>query len=118
MFYSFCFNKVPSKAFGIVWMIVDLILWKDPKLGDAQGTPRQYSRNTQATKLGDAPDGIPPFVFNIISNLTWDYIFIRHMICVLLGASFYFICICLLLFIIMFCIFYFNKSVKYILYHA
>ena len=26
MFYCFCFNKVPSKAFGIVWMIVDLKL--------------------------------------------------------------------------------------------
>ena len=32
MFYSFCFNKVPSKAFGIVWMIVDLILCKKHKL--------------------------------------------------------------------------------------
>ena len=29
MFYRFCFNKVPSKAFGIVWMIVDLILCKN-----------------------------------------------------------------------------------------
>src|SRR3989337_3278622 len=29
MFYSFYFNKVPSKAFGIVWMIVDLILCKN-----------------------------------------------------------------------------------------
>ena len=29
MFYGFCFNKVPSKAFGIVWMIVDLILCKN-----------------------------------------------------------------------------------------
>ena len=29
MFYSFCFNKVPSKAFGIVWIIVDLILCKN-----------------------------------------------------------------------------------------
>ena len=28
MFYSFCVNKVPSKAFGIVWMIVDLIMCK------------------------------------------------------------------------------------------
>jgi hypothetical protein len=54
--------------------------WQHPKLGDEKGTPRKYSRNTQATKLGDAPDGIPSFVFNIIGNLTWDYIFIRHMI--------------------------------------
>ena len=29
MFYSFCFNKVPSKAFGIVWVIVDSILCKN-----------------------------------------------------------------------------------------
>ena len=55
---------------------------------------------------------------NIIGNLTWSYVFIRHMIWVLLGASFYFTRICLLLFKIMFCIFYFNKNVKYSLYHA
>ena len=29
MFYSLCLNKVPSKSFGIVWMIVDLILCKN-----------------------------------------------------------------------------------------
>ena len=29
MFYCFCFSKVPSKAFGIAWMIVDLILSKN-----------------------------------------------------------------------------------------
>ena len=29
MFYGFCFNKVPSKAFGIVRMIVDLIQCKN-----------------------------------------------------------------------------------------
>ena len=40
------------------------------------------------------------------------------MICVLLGASFYFVSICLLLFRIMFFIFSFNKNVKDSLYHA
>ena len=79
-------------------------------LGMNKSPPRKYSRNIQATKLGDAPEGIPSFVSNIIGNLTWSYVFIRHMICVLLGASFCFISICLLLFRIMFCIFYFNKS--------
>src|SRR3989337_1823004 len=74
--------------------------------------------NIQATKLGDAPKGIPSFVSDIIGNLTWSYNFIRHMICVLLGASFYFVCICFMLFIIMFCIFHFNKNVKDGLYHA
>ena len=40
------------------------------------------------------------------------------MICVLLGASFSFVIICLLLFIIMFCIYIFNKNAKDSLYHA
>ena len=40
------------------------------------------------------------------------------MICVLLGASFYFVSICFLLFRIMFCIFIFNKNVKNSFYHA
>ena len=34
------------------------------KLGDAQGTPSKYSKDTQASKLGDAPVGIPSFFFN------------------------------------------------------
>ena len=42
----------------------------------------------------------------------------RHIICVLLGASFYFVSICFLLFRIMFCIYIFNKNVKDSLYHA
>src|SRR6266566_3385463 len=29
MFYMFSFNNEPSKAFGIVWMLVDLILSKN-----------------------------------------------------------------------------------------
>ena len=53
-----------------------------------------------------------------IGNFTWSYIFIHHMICVLFGASFSFVSICLLLFRIMFCIYIFNKNVKDSLYHA
>ena len=87
-------------------------------LGMPKAPPRKYSRNIQATKLGEAPEGIPSFVFNIIDNLTWSYVFIRHMICVLLGASIYFSRIFLLLFRIMFCIFYFNKSGNDSLCHA
>ena len=52
--------------------------------------PQGNSRKIQATKLGDAPEGIPSFVSNIIGNLTWSYVFIRHMICVFLGAYFKF----------------------------
>ena len=80
--------------------------------------PQGNSRKIQATKLGDGPEGNPSFVSNIIRNLTWSYIFIHHMICVLLGASFYFVRICFLLFRIMFFIFIFNKNVKDSLYHA
>ena len=59
-----------------------------------------------------------PLSSSFIGNFTWSYIFIHHMICVLLGASFYFVSICLLLVRIMFCIFSFNKSVKDSLCHA
>ena len=78
---------------------------KTLRLGIPKALPRYYSRKIQATKLGDAPEGIPSFVSNIIGNLTWGYIFIRHMIWVLLGASFYFVRIFLRLFIIIFAYF-------------
>ena len=59
-----------------------------------------------------------PLSSSFIGNFIWNYIFIHHMICVLLGASFSFVSIFLLLFIIMFCIYIFNKNVKDSLYHA
>ena len=59
-----------------------------------------------------------PLSFSFIGNFTWSYIFIHHIICVLLGASFSFVSICFLLFIIMFCIYIFNKNVKDSLLHA
>ena len=59
-----------------------------------------------------------PLSSSFIGNFTWSYIFIRHMICVLLGAWFSFVSIFLLLFIIMFGIFIFNKNVKDSLHHA
>ena len=59
-----------------------------------------------------------PLSCAFIGNFAWSYIFIHHMICVLLGASIYFVRIFLLLFITMFCIFYFNKNVKDSFYHA
>ena len=63
------------------------------------------------------PQKASPLPSSSIGNFTWGYIFIHHMICVL-GASFYFVSICFLLFIIMFCILIFNKNVKDSLYHA
>ena len=64
------------------------------------------------------PQMASPLSSSFIGNFTWSYIFIRHMICVLLGASFYFVSTCSLLFRIMFCISVFNKNVKDSLYHA
>ena len=64
------------------------------------------------------PGMASPLSSLFVGNFTWSYIFIRHMICVLLGVSFYFVIICLLLFRLMFCIFIFNKNVKDSLYHA
>ena len=74
-------------------------------------------RNGESLSLGVPRKASPP-LSSFIGNFTWSYIFIHHMICVLLGASFYFVIICFLLFIIMFCISIFNKNVKNSLYHA
>ena len=58
---------------------------QEPKLGDAHGTPR-YSRITKSLSLG-MPGKASPLSSTSIGNFTWSYIFIHHMICVLLGAS-------------------------------
>src|SRR5512141_2570863 len=59
-----------------------------------------------------------PLSSSFIGNFTWSYIFIHHMICVLLRESFCFVSICLLLFIKMFCFYILNKNVKDSLHHA
>ena len=64
------------------------------------------------------PRRVSPLSSSSIGNFTWSYIFIHHMICVLLGASFSLVSVCLLLFRIIFCIFSFNKEVKDSLCHA
>ena len=64
------------------------------------------------------PRKASPLSSSSIGNFTWSDIFIHHMICVLLGASFTFVSFCLLLVRIMFCIFSFNKKVKDSLCHA
>ena len=78
--------------------------------GNIQGRSKQLS-------LG-MPRKATPLSSSFIGNFTWSYIFIHHMICVLLGEPFYFVSICFLLFRIMFCISIFNKNVKDSLYHA
>ena len=79
--------------------------------------PQDNLRTPKSQSLG-MPRKASPLSSTSIGNFTWSYIFIHHMICVLLGASFYFVSICLMLFIIMFCISIFNKNVKDSLYHA
>ena len=64
------------------------------------------------------PRKASPLSSSFIGNFTWSYIFIHHIICVLLGVSFSLVSICFLLFRIMFCIFIFNKNVKDSIYHA
>ena len=62
------------------------------KLGDAQGTPRQYFNKSQASKLGDAPVGIPPFFFNNYRLVSVEPKFLLlHMMSAILEMSFYFV---------------------------
>ena len=44
-------------------------------------------KDAKKPKLGDAPGRHPLVRLQSIGNITWSYIFIHHMICVLLGAS-------------------------------
>ena len=79
--------------------------------------PQDNIRTPKIQSLG-MPRKASPLSSTSIGNFTWSYIFIHHMICVLLRASIYFVRICMLLFRTMFCIFYFNKSGIDSLYHA
>ena len=64
------------------------------KLGDAQGTPRYYFKNSQASKLGDAPVGIPPFFFNNYLLVPVEPKFLLlHMSRAILAMSFCFVLI-------------------------
>ena len=60
------------------------------KLGDAQGIPSQYFKKSQASKLGDAPIGIPPFFFNNYRSVLVEPKFLLfHMICAVLAMPFF-----------------------------
>ena len=62
------------------------------KLGDAQGTRRYYFKKSQASKLGDALVGIPPFFINNYRLASVEPKFLLlHMICAILEMSFYFV---------------------------
>ena len=104
---------------SLVWMKLlrfrETVIWeelrrhKSSSLGMPKASQDNISRSLKRLSLG-MPQMASPLSSSFIRNFTWSYIFIHHMICVLLEASFYFVRICLLLFRIIFCIFYFNKS--------
>ena len=91
-------------VYSLVFIIPKWILSKAPQ-GNIQGRLKLLS-------LGMPRKASPLSSSKLSVYLTWSYIFIHHMICVLLGESIYFASICLMLFIIMFCNFSFKKNVK------
>ena len=99
--------KLLIKRETMIWE--ELRRHKISSLGMPKAPQDNISRSLKHLSLG-MPRKASPLSSTSIGNFTWSYIFIHHMICVLLGASFYFVRICLMLFRIMFCIFYFNKS--------
>ena len=60
------------------------------KLGDGQGIPSPYFKKSQASKLGDAPVGIPHFFFNNYRSVLVEPKFLLlRMICAILAVSFF-----------------------------
>ena len=95
--------------------LLSFVLWSFQVLG--KDSMDYGIRSGKSLSLG-MPRKASPLSSSFIGNFTWSYIFIRHMICVFLGASIYFVRICLLLFRTMFFNFYFNKSGIDSLYYA
>ena len=61
------------------------------KIGDAQVSPSKYYKKSQASKLGDAPVGIPPFFINNYRLVAVEPKFLLlHMMCAILGVLFSF----------------------------
>ena len=63
------------------------------KIGDTQGSPSQYYKKSQASKLGDATLGIPHLFVNKyqLAYVEPRFLFV-HMMCAILGMPFYFVC--------------------------
>ena len=112
---SLLWMKLLIKRETMIWE--ELRRHKNSSLGVPKASQANFPRSLKHISLG-MPRKASPLSSLFIGNFTWSYIFIHHMICVLLGASFYFVSICLMLFRIMFFIFSFNKIVKDRLFHA
>ena len=107
----FCFLSLTE----LTSFLLSFVLWSFQVFG--KDSMDYGIRSGKSLSLG-MPRKVSPLSSSFIGNFTWSYIFIHHMICVLLGASIYFVSIYFLLFITMFCIFYFNKSGIDSLYYA
>ena len=75
------------QVLGVITMDKGIRSSKSLSLGMPKVPQGNILRKTQVSNLGDSPEGIPSFV-SIHWYVTWSYIFIHHMIWVLLGASF------------------------------
>ena len=71
------------QVLGVIMMDHGISSSKRLSLGMPKAPHGNILKETQASKLGDAPEGIPSFV-SIHQYVTWSYIFIRHMIWVCL----------------------------------
>ena len=68
--------------------LLSFVLWSFQALG--KDSMDYGIRSGKSLSLGMPPKA-SPLSSSFIGNFTWSYIFIHHMICVLLGASFYFL---------------------------
>ena len=99
----FCLSFVlwSFQVLGEVLMDKEIESGKRSSLGMPKA-PQEIQGFRKILSLGMPREGIPSLVFKSIGNVTWGYIFIHHMLCVLLGAScivgvFYFCCVTIFL---------------------
>ena len=81
---------------GVYEFSVDFCVVKVQVLGKDSMDYGIRSGKSLSLGMPDAPQMASPLSSSFIGNFTSSYFFIHHMICVLLGASFYFILFCLL----------------------
>ena len=86
-----CLLLILTELTSFVWVLCG---WSFQVLG--KDSMDYGIRRGKSLSLG-MPRMASPLSSSFIGNFTWSYIFIHHMICVLLGASFYFASFFLLL---------------------
>ena len=94
-------NLSHESLLSFVWMKLlrfrETVIWeelrrhKSSSLGMSKASQDNISKKSQASKLGDAPVGIPPFFFNNYRLVSVDPKFLLlHMMFAILRMSFYF----------------------------